>query len=771
MKSTLLQRMAAVAVSVVLFYQAPLVGAQAREMPLTGAEVKETPLVSAQALTGSESKSLIREEVITVVGTRTERTLNQVGATVTVINEEDIDRQIVRDVADLVRYEPGVSVAGTGSRFGLSGFNIRGIGGNRVLTLVDGVRVADQFDFGPFLDARRDFVDVDTLEMVEIARGPISSLYGSDALGGVVSFTTRGPARYVNDHTPFHADAKAGFSTDDDSLATSVNLAAGNSRLAGLLSVTRREGEATETSGRSGFTAEQRQQADPQDNQADTLSAKLMYAPWEGHEFVFGYDRFQGENTTRILSDYGAVLAGFGPPTIINTRDAQDEREREKLMLTYTYTGEGPVSQVLVRVYHQDSFSEQRTDESRTGASGALTRFRHSEFEQQIEGAYLQLASAFDSGGWNHELTYGAEYYTTDSVSLRTGGTFDVDGVPQFEFSPLPTRDFPVTRVKQTALFLQDEISLLDGALRLTPGLRYDRFDADAKPDAVYLAGNPGTPAPEDYEDAEMTTSFSVVYQFNEGLSGFARYSEGFRAPPYDDVNVGFTNPIGGYKTIANPGLVSETSEGRELGLRWSGERAQLSVAIYENSYKDFIEPLSIAPRFLSSGGIDPADGFLTFQSVNRAEVEIKGAELSGSLDLGGLAPALEDFSVRLAIAYATGEDLEADEPLNSVDPIKAVLGVEYDAATWGVRLVMTAVDGKQEDDIAGTRLASSGYGLIDLLGYIDFGEKVTLNVGLFNLTDRAYIRWADTVSIGTDSPMRFSQPGFNAGATVKVHL
>ena len=81
-------------------------------------------------------------ETITVVGSRTERPLKEIAATIDVIDSDRIEEELARDIADLVRFEPGVTVSGTGSRFGLSGFNIRGIGGNRVLTLVDGVRVA-----------------------------------------------------------------------------------------------------------------------------------------------------------------------------------------------------------------------------------------------------------------------------------------------------------------------------------------------------------------------------------------------------------------------------------------------------------------------------------------------------------------------------------------------------------------------------------------------------------------------------------------------------
>ena len=112
---------------------------------------------------------------------------------------------------------------------------------------------------------------------------------------------------------------------------------------------------------------------------------------------------------------------------------------------------------------------------------------------------------------------------------------------------------------------------------------------------------------------------------------------------------------------------------------------------------------------------------------------------------LGELSDALAGFGLRIAIAYAEGEDTAADEPLNTVNPLTGVLGIEYDAANWGAQIVLTLVDGKDESDISGDRLATSGYGTVDILAYRDFGEHVTLNLGLFNVTDREYIKWADT--------------------------
>ena len=209
-----------------------------------GLRVLRALLGKALVLVGTLTTSLViapsvhGEQVIdtvTVVGTRTERKLEEVAATITVKDREDIEREMVRDMADLIRFEPGVTVAGTGSRFGLTSFNIRGIGGNRVLTMIDGVRVPDEFSFGPFLSARRDFVDVDSLDQVEIARGPISTLYGSDALGGVVAMRTLGPEDFLGDRS-IHLGAKLGYSSADSSLVSRLSVAGDfNDAASGLL--------------------------------------------------------------------------------------------------------------------------------------------------------------------------------------------------------------------------------------------------------------------------------------------------------------------------------------------------------------------------------------------------------------------------------------------------------------------------------------------------------------------------------------------------------
>ena len=711
-------------------------------------------------------------DTITVVGTRTERALKEVAATVSVKTADDVERELARSIADLVRFEPGVTVSGTGSRFGLTGFNIRGIGGNRVLTVVDGIRVPEEFSFGPFLSARRDFVDIDSLNRAEIARGPISSLYGSDALGGVVAFSTKKPRDYLTSDEPYYAGFKGGYSSADASTVTGLTFAGGSDTWSGMVFYNHRQGSELENQGNIGGNGPDRELPDPQDITSDNVLVKVGFHPSENHEFTLTYDYLTGETDTDILSDFGTVVFG----TTVNTRVASDERERQRISLAYDFTGDlGIADQLQATIYQQKTENSQTTNETRTTpAFEEQTRFRLSTFDQDIDGAFVQLTKSLELGDTTHLITYGADYYSTNNASQRDGGTFDAIGAPVFEFFPFPTRDFPLTDVDQTALFLQDEIGLMGDRLLISPGIRYDRFEATAKPDDVYNNGNPGTPPPEDYDDSEVTTRLGVVYEFTESFSGFARYSEGFRAPPYDDVNVGFSNFAGGYKTIANPNLKSERSSGIEVGARFQLAGGSFSIAAFQNDYDDFIESGAIAPEFLPTG-IDPNDGLLTFQSINRDKVEINGIELSGVFDLGLLAGAMDRMSLRTAIAYADGEDKSTGNPINSVEPLTGVIGLGYTGSNdqWGSELVLTAVSGKDDGDIDpdNPRPATGGYALLDLIAYYDFNERVSLNFGLFNITDREYIRWADTGGIGGDASARFTQPGFNAAATIRIEL
>ena len=108
---------------------------------------------------------------------------------------------------------------------GLGGFNIRGVGGNRVLTRIDGVPIAEEFEFGHF-EVAPYALSLESVESVEILRGAASSLYGSDALGGVVSLVTRDPADYLSGQEGLYLGVHAGWDGRDRSASTAITWAA-----------------------------------------------------------------------------------------------------------------------------------------------------------------------------------------------------------------------------------------------------------------------------------------------------------------------------------------------------------------------------------------------------------------------------------------------------------------------------------------------------------------------------------------------------------------
>lgn len=156
---------------------------------------------SARAQTGDASPADIQLATdaalpeISVIATRTPRSINEIGSALTIITREDLEERQTSLVSDVLRDVPGVAVNRTGPLGTLTQVRIRGAEGNHTLVLINGIEANDpaggrEFDFADLL--------ADDVERIEILRGPQSALYGSEAIGGVISITTRqgrGPIR------------------------------------------------------------------------------------------------------------------------------------------------------------------------------------------------------------------------------------------------------------------------------------------------------------------------------------------------------------------------------------------------------------------------------------------------------------------------------------------------------------------------------------------------------------------------------------------------
>lgn len=120
----------------------------------------------------TESESEIHpDEIITVVAHRQARALSEVAGTVSVLSDAELERDLVFNASDLIRYEMGVELDDSSNRFGYSGFRIRGVGGNRTAIVVDQVAIADRFAVGSFSDTGRGLLDLGLANRVEILRG------------------------------------------------------------------------------------------------------------------------------------------------------------------------------------------------------------------------------------------------------------------------------------------------------------------------------------------------------------------------------------------------------------------------------------------------------------------------------------------------------------------------------------------------------------------------------------------------------------------------
>ena len=329
-----------------------------------------------------------------------------------------------------------------------------------------------------------------------------------------------------------------------------------------------------------------------------------------------------------MLSDYG--LSVFG--TTVDSRDADDTRDRDRWSLNYRFEGRFALAdRVEATVYRQLSDTSQTTREQRTTRTRAKqSRRRESSYEQQIAGDGF---SSTARSRWASPATSSPTGPTTRSPKAPRSGTAGRSTAREHRFGssrryrPATSNDggHAACRLRtgrDHAARRAADVVAWRPLRSIRRGCRRRRH---------LPAGNPGSPTPEDYADSEATATVGVLYNLTDRIAAYARFSQGFRAPPYDDVNVGFTNFLGGYKTIANPDLESERSDGVEVGARIVSTAMNARVVYFRNTYENFIESFALAPQFLASRGIDPADGMLTFQSVNRPSVEIDGLEVGGA--------------------------------------------------------------------------------------------------------------------------------------------
>lgn len=748
----------------------PAVSAAADAAPDGSADPQS--LVAAASAAGAMSEF----DRVVVTATRTERALDDVPNVVTAIDRERMDRELVRDLKDLFRYEPGITVTSGSGRFGgIGDIRIRGLGGNRVRIETDGVAVPDAFSIGSFSSANRNFVDLDTLKAVEVVRGPGSALYGSDALGGVVSFVTKDPSDYLDEGKDASFGFKLGYLGEDNGLFGSATAAFGGERWSGLVAVGHRQGQESENMGENHSTGTMRTAPNPQDSDGRSLLAKLVFAPSQNQRFKLTVEGNEDSVETDVLSALGDIstVANTPPSVRVASQTGDDHQTRARLAFAHEIDAldTALADSLQWQIYRQDSETTQRTREERATlrngvAINPVLREREFNFDQRLTGFDAVLHKDLRAGAVDHAFTYGVELTRTDFRQKRDGrATNLLTGTVSNVISPdtFPVRDFPVSQTSQAALYVQDEMSFADGAFRLIPAVRVDYYKLDPELDPIFAGDNPGVVV-SDLSETSVSPKLGAVWHFSEDWSLFGGYQHGFRAPPYSDVNLGFTNLQFGYTAIPNPDLKPEKSNGVELGLRFSGEAVYVEMSAYYNRYDDFIESAVQVSQ-------PPQTPLIVFQSRNIADAEIHGIEARAGADLGMLNESLAGWSIRGAVAWSKGEDRSTNEALPSIDPLRATLGIAYGRDTWGAELAGRFA-GRKDELPAANQFEIPGHGVFDLLAHWNFAPGAVFDVGVFNLGDRKY--WdAGDVPAGTLATSaivdRYTSPGRTVGVSLSV--
>jgi hemoglobin/transferrin/lactoferrin receptor protein len=731
--------------------------------------------------------STLNLQQVTISATRNEQDVNSVPSTVSVHDREELDRQNVNNIRELVRYEPGVSVGGAGTRAGNAGFNIRGIDGDRILTQVDGVEVPDNFFNGPYAKTRRNYVDPEIVKRVEILRGPASALYGSSAIGGAVSYFTLDPDDIIKPGQDVGARLKTGYSSADESWLTSGTVAGRVQDFDGLLHLSQRNGHETESYDGNNATGLARTGANPEDARTTNVLAKLGWNYGDDNRLGLTYEKYKDDRDTNQKSAVGGPYNTGRVTNWYRARSGNDTITRERFGLENSFALESPIAdRIKTSLNYQIAKTDQTTAEIYQPSRRVL-RTRETLYEEKQWVFDAQLDKAFSLGATDHQVTYGTtlkQQKVTGSregaaTCLAVGSGCTAIGAP----SPLASdsvrkaSDFPDPTINTYSLFAQDQIAW--NKWTFLPSVRYDYTQLKPKLTEDFLnATDPTRIYPHDDSTKtwhRVSPKFGLTYALTDNYTWFGQYAEGFRTPSAKALYGRFENIQQGYVVEPNPDLKPETSKGIETGIRGNFDAGNFDIAVFYNKYKDFIDEdnTSVSP----TGTI--------FQPFNIKRATIKGIEAKGrmNLDAFGAPPGLYTQGT---VAYAYGRNDETGQPLNSVNPLKGVFGLGYEQEQYGALVSWTLV--KKQDRVDSTTFFSPdgnttsapfktpGFGIVDLTGFYKVTKDVTLNGGLYNLTDKKYWNWDDVRSYdgvgeaGVTAPAnldRLTQPGRNFAINV----
>ena len=706
---------------------------------------------------------------VVVSGSRQEQAADELPLSYDVINANTLSNQQSRNLREALENLPNTSVKRSPARFSVGGatasagrdgnvgINIRGLGGNRVLLMTDGVRMPRSYAFRT-TTFDREYLSLELLKRIEVVRGPASALYGSDGMAGLVNFITHEPADFLavgKGETPKTLGGRiaAGWSGDDNGHTLAGTVAGqASDTLQWMLTATTRGAHAMDNMGTNNEPNLNRTSPNPQDDRDNAVLGKIVLRPHATQRHVFTLEHVQKKSDVDLLSSRNPLPLRGTPAQIAGAIvDEYSSRSMERNRLTWDARfglGTDWADHVRTVVAYQDAQSRQ------VGTSVRNTlplRVRDNSYGESTWQAGVQADKILRSGGWAHKITYGLDHVRSDITNLYTG----LAPLPPEVF---PLKRFPDTRETTSALYVQDES--VHGNWSLTPGLRFDHFSLDVTSQAGFYppAKQPG----QSLSGSALSPKIGVLYRATEQWSVFGQYAAGFRAPDAGQVNGYYENAAEQVIIIPNPDLRPEKSRGVELGVRGRLDRLSLDAAVFGSHYSNLI-----MDTVLIRGTGTAADPRI-FQTINTERARITGFELKGQYDWGRVAGGR--LVTPFSYGKARGVNRATGKPINSVDPAQLALGVQYDTAAWGLRLDMRHHAAKTAKDIdsassvkpPNTQFTVPSATTLDVSAQWRLRKDLRLNFAVHNLTNRKYWLWPDVYGLAASSTTNdaYTQPG-----------
>jgi iron complex outermembrane receptor protein len=622
---------------------------------------------------------LVHRDEIVVTASPDARSRYEIAQATSVLDEEELARQLQPTLGETLSREPGVTSTFFGQ--GASRPVIRGLGGDRIRVLEGGLGTGDASTTSP-----DHAVSIDPLsaERIEVLRGPATLLYGSSAVGGVVNVIDgRIPEEVPTERIAGTVELRGGTVSDERS--GSAVLRGGAGRIAWHVDVLKREADDYEI---PGFA------------ESDALRA-AEGEEGEEHEQAFGVLPNSGLDTEggalglSWVADAGFLgLSASGLESLYGIPGGHHHEEEEE-----------EEEEVGVRVD-----LEQRRWNLRGGVTrpfgifrGASLRFGAAEYEhRELEGE--EIGTVFTNDSWEGRV---------ELLQQRIGafsGSFGVQAMSR-DFEAVGEEAFvPPTQTDSRAAFAFQELARGDWRFQL--GARYEAQDVAAPLDERSFDG--------------LSGSLGAVWQPGEddwslGLS-LARST---KLPNAEELFSNGPHIATNAFEIGDPDLDEETSLGLDLTLRRTTGRFTGEVTLFANRFDDFI---------FEQATDEEEDGLPVFRYVQR-DAEFHGAELDAILQLFHGEP--HHLDLELGADFVRAELRETGDPLPRIPSERFRLGFHYrsdrlDAQIEGIRV-------GEQDRVAAFELPTEGYTLLNAtLGYRFFTERAVFDVLLrgTNLTD-----------------------------------